>query len=146
MIDTQPAELTRKPLESAPSGQPTLTELVGGIADDAQRLIKQQYQMLRVEMKEDFRRTVDACKYMSIGAGAAIVGVFFLLIALPLLLNYLFNLPPWAGWAIIGGILVLVGGIALYAGYRIFRNNNPLPDKTLHALEENLSWATNHRS
>jgi Putative Actinobacterial Holin-X, holin superfamily III len=145
MIDTPTPELARKPLDAA-APAPTVTELVSGIADDAQRLIKQQYQMLRAEVKEDFRRTKEACKYMSIGFGAAVVGALFLVVALPLLINHLFDLPPWAGWAIIGGVLVIVGGIALYAGYRIFQKNNPLPDKTLNALEENLSWATNHRS
>jgi Putative Actinobacterial Holin-X, holin superfamily III len=144
MIDTPVADGMRQSLTT--NGEPTLTQLVSGIADDAQRLIQQQYQMLRAELKDDFRRTLSAVKYLGVGIAAAMFGAVFLMVALPLVLNDVFNLPPWAGWAIIGGIMLVVGGIALYAGKRIFEKNNPLPDKTLNALEENLSWMTNRRN
>jgi len=123
-----------------------LTELVSGIADDAQRLIHQQYQMLRAEVKEDFRRTKSALAYMSVGAAALAIGVVFLAVAVPLLINWAFNLAPWAGWAIVGGVMLVIGIIGLFAGKRIFEKNNPLPDKTLNALEENLSWIANRRN
>jgi predicted lysophospholipase L1 biosynthesis ABC-type transport system permease subunit len=128
-----------------PAGEPTVTQLVSGIAEDAQRLIRQQYQMLRAEVKEDIRRTKTALKYMGLGIAASLVGAMFLVIALPLLINWAFNLPAWAGWAIVGGVVLVVGLIALFAGKRVFEKNNPLPDKTLNALEENLSWIANNR-
>ena len=42
--------------------------------------------------------------------------------------------------------ILVVGIIGLFAGKRIFEKNNPLPDKTLNALEENLSWIANRRN
>src|SRR5262245_4139712 len=149
MIDT-PATTTehnRQALNtSSPDSPPTLTELVSGIAEDAQRLIQQQYQMLRAEVKEDIRRTKSALTYMSAGIVASLIGVVFLVVALPLLLNWTFNLPDWAGWAIIGILMLLLGIVGLFAGRRIFEKYNPLPDKTLNALEENLSWIANRRN
>ena len=147
MIDTPVSDGTRQQLPPPPPGhEPTLTELVSGIADDAQRLIKQQYQMLRAEVKEDIRRTKSALTYMSAGIVASLIGVFFLVIALPLLLSWAFNLAPWAGFAIVGIVMLLLGIVGLFAGKRIFEKNNPLPDKTLNALEENLSWIANRRN
>jgi VIT1/CCC1 family predicted Fe2+/Mn2+ transporter len=145
MIDTPATDGNRQALNT-PGREPTLTELVSGIADDAQRLIHQQYQMLRAEVKEDIRRTKSAVAYMGFGAAATAVGLVFLVVALPLLINWAFNLAPWAGWAIIGGVMLVVGIIGLLVGRRIFQKNNPLPDKTLNALEENLSWIANRRS
>ena len=146
MIDTPVSDGTRQSLAANPSGEPTLTQLVSGIADDAQRLIRQQYQMLRAEVKEDFRRTKAALGYMSVGIVATLIGVMFLAVALPLLINWAFALPPWAGWAIVGGVMLVVGVIGLLVGKRIFEKNNPLPDKTLNAVEENLSWIANNRN
>jgi hypothetical protein len=149
MIDTPVSDGTRQPLTAnPPGGEPTLTQLVSGIADDAQRLIQQQYQMLRAEVKEDIRRTKSAIKYLSLGIGAALVGAVFLVVALPLLLNDLLDMThrPWVGWAIIGGVMLVLGVIGLLVGKRIFEKNNPLPDKTLNALEENLSWIANNRN
>ena len=147
MIDAPVADTARKPLSNGVAhGDSTLTQLVSGIADDAQQLIRQQYQMLRAEIREDIKRTTTAVKYLSVGAAGVLIGMLFLVVSLPLLLNWIFAMPPWAGWAIIGGTMLLVGGIALYTGKRMFNKFNPLPDKTLNALEENISWIAKPRS
>jgi hypothetical protein len=146
MIDTPVADGTRQSLTALPPGEPTLSELISGIADDAQHLIRQQYQMLRAEVREDIRRTKSAVQYLGLGIAGMVIGSLFLLIAVPFFLNWLFGLPPFAGWAIIGGAALILGIIGFFAGKRIFAHNNPLPDKTLHALEENLSWITKHRN
>jgi hypothetical protein len=146
MIDTPVTGGTRQSLATTSPNEPTVTELVSGIAKDAERLIGQQYQMLRAEIREDVRYTKSAIKYLGLGAFGALAGALFLLVALPLFLNWLFNLPSFAGWAIIGGALLILGAIALYAGKRIFERHNPLPDKTLNALEENLSWIAKPRN
>lgn len=145
MIETPPADGNRQAL-NAPAAEPTMTELISGIADDARRLMAQQYQMLRAEVREDIRRTKSALAYMGFGAAATAVGLLFVIVALPLLISWGFNLPEWAGWAIVGGVLLIVGIIGLLVGRNIFKKNNPLPDKTLNALEENLSWIANRRS
>ena len=148
MIDAPISDGTRQPL-AAPAGEPTLTQLVSGIAEDAQRLIRQQYEMLRAEVKEDIRRTKSALMYMGIGIVATLIGVMFLAVAVPHGINDLLDVAathPWVGWAIVGGVMLVLGLIGLFAGKRIFERNNPLPDKTLNALEENLSWIANNRN
>src|SRR3954463_11065278 len=149
MIDTPVSDGTRQSLTAnPPAGEPTVTQLVSGIAEDAQRLITQQYQMLRAEVKEDIRRTKTALAYMSVGIVGSLLAVGFLAVSLPHMLNDALNLEahPWVGWLIVGGVLLVVGLIGLFAGKRIFEKNNPLPDKTLNALEENLSWIANNRN
>jgi hypothetical protein len=147
MIDTPASEETRQSFNHP--GEPTLTELVSGIANDAQRLIQQQYQMFRAEVREDLRRTKSALAYMGFGIGACLIGALFLLVFVPLGINDLLGMEqthPWVGWLIVGGVLLVIGLIGLFAGRRIFQKHNPLPDKTLNALEENLSWIANRRS
>jgi len=130
----------------APPAQPTMTELVSGILNDAQTLIRQQLDMLRVEFKEDLRRTKDAVKYIGVGIGLLTVGTLFLTISLVFLLKWLVpQLPDWACWAIVGGVITGLGVAAVYAGKRIFDSFNPLPDKSMHALQENVTWLTNHQ-
>lgn len=132
----------------AASGQPSITDLVSGILSDAQTLMKQQVAMLRSEVKEDLRRTQEAVQYMGLGAAVAALGGLFLSISLVYLLAHLApSLPLWACWAIVGGVLAVGGLAALYAGKRLFDSFNPLPDKTLNAAQENLTWiATNPQS
>lgn len=135
------------PTETGTPTQGTMSELVSGILTDAQTLIKQQVVMLRSEFKEDMQRTKEAAKYMGFGAGLAALGGLFLVISLVYLLKYLFPaLAEVACWAIVGGVLLVAGLIAVYAGKKIFDKFNPLPDKTATALQENLTWLTNRQS
>jgi len=121
-----------------------MSKLVSGIMDDAASLFKQQIVMFKAEIKQDVAKTVGAAKFIALGAGLALFGAFFFLMGLPLLLNWLVpSLPLWACWFIIGGTLLVVGGVAAFVGYKRFTTFNPLPDKSFHALQENMSCLTN---
>lgn len=121
----------------------SVAELLSGILDDAQTLVRQQAAMLRAEIREDGRRTIEVVQYMSAGAVLAAVGALFLMITLVYLLNWLVpTLPLWACWGIIGGVNLVGGVIAIVVGRRLLGQYNPLPDKTLNAIEENITWKT----
>jgi hypothetical protein len=127
----------------APGHVAPVAELLGGIVSDVQTLFKQQTAMLRAEIREDFRRGRVAAAYIGAGLGLAAVGVLFLVVGLVYLLQYLApSLPEFACWLIVGGALVAGGLLAALAGKKIFEKYNPLPDKTLNALTENLTWPT----
>jgi len=126
---------------------PTLTRLVSGIIDDATELISQQAAMLRAEFREDLRRTKQAAKYLGFGTALAAIGGLFLIVSLVPLLSWLApSLPTWACWAIVGGTFLALGGIAFAIGRTIMASFNPLPNKTLAALQENVTWITKPRS
>lgn len=130
---------------TAPTGQPTMTELVSGILTDAQTLVKQQVTMFRAELKEDIRRTKEATRYMGIGAALVAVGALLLIVSLVYLLQWFVpSLPEFACWAIVGGVITTAGVIALAVGQHLFNKFNPLPDKTFNALQENVTWIANN--
>jgi len=125
----------------APRTEPGLTELVTGIVRDAEELLKQQLTMFKAEFKEDVRNTKEAVIPLFIGIGLSLIGGLFLLVAVALVLNRL-GLPEWASFGIVGGAL-LVGGVVLFiVGRNKFASFNPLPDKTVEALKENVQWLT----
>src|SRR4051794_16977808 len=102
---------------STPNANGTMTELVSGIITDAQTLIKQQFTMLRAEVKQDIDKCAQASKFLGIGAVLSTVGVLFLAVALVHLLNWAApNLPYWACWAIVGAAFTACGVAALVAG------------------------------
>jgi len=123
----------------SPSEQQNLTTLVTGILNDAQELFRQQLNLARVEMKEDFRKTKQAATPLAIGVWLALLGSILLSVTVALLLS-LAGLPEWASFGIVGVAVSLVGGGLIYAGKKKFDSFNPLPDKTAEALKENLEW------
>jgi len=129
--------------EATGSTVSSVADLLSGILDDAQTLIRQQAAMLRAEIREDALRTLSVLEYLSVGAVLAAVGGLFLMISLVYLLNYFVpTLPLWACWAILGGIDLAGGAVAIVVGRKLYATYNPLPDKTLNAIEENLTWKT----
>jgi hypothetical protein len=143
MTGTDDPLTPRTPEATAPAGnQPTVTELVRGILDDVQRLAKQQIDMLKSEFQEDLQRTKRATEFGGLGVVLMTVGGLALVACLVFVLHEQFQFSMWASSLIIGGIL-LAAGIALGVTARnLFESFNPLPDKTFHALQENLTWKT----
>jgi hypothetical protein len=131
----------------ATNGHGTVTELVSGIVDDAQRLFKQQLEMVRAEFKEDLRKSRQVAVAFGVGiALLALAGVMLAITCVHGLQAAAPNLPHWACWAIVTGAVMVFGGIAMLVGNRIWSSYNPLPDKSFNALQENVSWVANPRS
>jgi uncharacterized membrane protein YqjE len=133
---------TERPPQPA-NGHQSVTELVSGIVSDAERLFRQQIEMVRAEFKEDLRRTKQVVVAMGAGVVLLAVGVVMLIVALAHLIAEQAQLPMSASWAIVGGSVLLLGIIATVVGVRILASYNPLPDKSFNALQENVSWITN---
>ena len=120
----------------------TVTNLVSGIITDAQTLLRQQAEMLKAEVREDFQRSKRAAEFGAVGIVCATVGALGLITALAYLLHEQFQFAMWASWGIVGG-LFLIAGIALGGfSYILLERFNPLPDKTFNALKENITWQT----
>jgi len=121
---------------------PTITELVSGIITDAQKLGRQQIDMLKAEFKEDLSRTKRATVFGGVGIVLSTVGALTLVAALVFVLNEQFHLSHWASAGIVGGIFLAAGVTFGVIAQNLFESFNPLPDKTFGALQENLTWKT----
>jgi hypothetical protein len=126
---------------TVPPGQ-SVSGLVSGILDDAQTLFKQQVEMFKAEVREDFRRSKRAAEYGALGVVLATVGALGLVTAIVYLLHEQYQFTMWASWLIVGGAFTVAGVAFGFASYYLLERFNPLPDKTFSALQENLSWKT----
>jgi hypothetical protein len=80
---------------------------------------------------------------MAAGVGITLMGGVLVLVMLPLLLQWeVPELPLWACFGIIGGILAAFGGVLVFAGVKKFESFNPLSDQSFKAFKENLKWTT----
>ena len=121
---------------SPPAEGQSVTGLVSGIISDAQELLKQQVALVRAELKADFRRTVQAATLLAIGALVLVPAAFLLCNMFVFMLHELAGLSVWAGYGIVGAVLIAVG-------IQRFRSFNPLPDQSVEAIKENVRWMTN---
>ena len=122
----------------------SVTELVGGIMQDAQTLARQQLTLFQVELKNDWRRSLNAAIPMVSGLLVAFIGLIVGAFAVAHLLPTIWpNLPLWGALAIVGGGLLVIGVAATIVGRYLFSTFNPPPTETVQGLKENLQWKTN---
>ena len=122
--------------------EPGVASLVKGIIADVQDLTKQQIELLKQELKEDITRTVHAALPMVAGGVVCLVGLVVLGHALAWILMAL-GLDAWAAYLIVGGVITGAGVGLVFAGLAKFKTFNPLPDRSLEALKENVQCLTN---
>jgi uncharacterized membrane protein YqjE len=122
----------------------SMSELMTGIMDDVQELLKQQLALFKVELQRDLARTKDAGILVGVGAGLAAVATLLISLMLVYLLSWSVpSLPLWACFGIVGAALAAAGAAFVATGVQRLHSFNPLPDQSVRALVENVQCVTN---
>lgn len=126
--------------------RPAVSELLSGILDDGAKLARQQFEMLKAELREDMQRTKRAVQLGSLGIVLLTVGGLTLVAFLVNLLHEQFQFTMWGACLVIGALATAVGLGFGFAARNLFDTFNPLPTKTIETLQENLTWQTEPRT
>ena len=129
------------PIQLDHESPPETVPLLRGIVDDVQTLVQQQLTLLQVEVKNDARRTVKAAVPLIVGGLVSFIAVIILAITAAQAIHWAWpQLHPVVGYGIVGAALAIIGIACVLIGKARFQSFNPLPDKTLEGLKENLQW------
>jgi len=124
--------------------QPSATSLVTGIISDAQDLFKQQFELLKHEVRDDFRKTKEVGLTLAFAGGLGLVGAILLVQMLVYLTQWLVpELALWACFGIWGILLFGAGAVMFFIGKTTLDTIDPVPEKSAQALKENVQWLTN---
>jgi hypothetical protein len=147
------AVATPHPGAESATTEPGLATTFKGVVDDALELMKQQFIMLKAEVRSDFRKVLAGIIPLAVGVVPLVLGGLMLCFALVHLIHWASfptgttadaaHIPLWASYAIVSALFLLVGGVLLGLGIYRLKTVNPLPEQTAQALEENLQWLMN---
>jgi hypothetical protein len=122
--------------------QPSLTSLVSGIVTDVQQLVRQEINLARTEVKQEWDKAKTAAGALMAGAVLLAVGGVLLCFLLVYLIHY-FGVPLWGCFGIVGGVLALCGLVLAGVGYSQASRVNVIPPQTAQTLKENVQWIKN---
>ncbi len=116
--------------------QQSMASLVSGIISDAQKLIRQELELARQEVRQEWTKARDAALSMAIAAGAAFFAALLFLFGLVYLLAAVTPVPAW-GWFLIGALLLGIGaGILFFTGKQKADEVSVIPPRTAETLKE----------
>jgi hypothetical protein len=120
--------------------EPGLIPLIRSLADDAATLIRQEVDLVKMEVSHTARRLAADGAWIATGAAIAAVGALCLVLAMALGLGALLG-SYWLGTLVTGLFLMLVGGGFLFKGVRDLRKQHLVPRQTAESLREDARWA-----
>jgi protein-S-isoprenylcysteine O-methyltransferase Ste14 len=129
----------RIPTESPPS----VSSLLGGIANDLQTLIRQEIALAKTEMLREWDKAKTAAGSMAVGAAVLAVGALLLCLCVVSVLHEAIPLPWWASFLIVGGVLTAAGAVLFFVGRARAAQVNVIPPQTAETMRENVQWIRN---
>jgi hypothetical protein len=136
--------------------EPGIAVTVKGIVDDAMELMRQQFAMLKAEVRSDLHKLIAGLIPLICAIAPALLGGLMACFALVRLIHWATlpagqqvdpaALPLWACYAVVSAGLLLLSGILFGIGYYRLKSVNPLPEQTAQALEENIQWLMNKQT
>ena len=118
------------------NGSPSTRALVGQIGTQLVRLAQTEVELARAELASDVRSGRRTMVGLAVAAGAGLIGLNLLLVAVVLALALV--MPGWLAALILAGGVLLVGAVTGYLGWKQ-RPRSPLA-LTRKSLKEDWEW------
>lgn len=126
--------------------QASFASLLSGAINDIRELFRQEVSLARVEIRQELANAKSAAVKLGAAAITGLFGVLLLLTALARGLSDLFEMPVWAGFAIVGGLLAIVAGVLVAVAWPNIKSVGPMPERTVRTMKENIEWVKRQTS
>ena len=126
----------------------SVIELMRGIVQDARTLSAKELTAAKLEITQEIKKIITSSILLGVGVFILAVAFVLLSVVIALALAQYIPLPTWAGFAIVGGVYLVIGLIVLFAGRRKLQTANPIPQHTLRSAKQDAQYikekATGH--
>jgi hypothetical protein len=119
----------------------TVTPLLRDILDDARKLMHQEAQLIRVEVREESIKVRSALTYVIAGGTALLIAVFLLaFMVVQLVATEWFKVPLWAAFGMVALVSSALGAISAYVGVRKLQDVGASSEQAMKSLREGFGW------
>jgi hypothetical protein len=119
---------------------PSLGDLFRQLAQESTTLIRQEMELVKVEMRENARSFARDATKLAIGGGLLLVAALVLTAALAVLLGDLLG-NYWLGTLIVGALYGIMGMVMMQRGKKGLETDDLKPEHSIASLQEDKRWA-----
>ena len=131
-------EFGRELREGPEPSDRSIKEIVEALKPQLQELMDKQVELAKIELAPVARQGGIAAGLLTVGAVFLLVFLIFISLTGVYVLNLFLSL--WLSALIVSGVLLLIGGILAGTGANILRSMDPVPHRTIRALQQNINW------
>jgi Putative Actinobacterial Holin-X, holin superfamily III len=132
---------TEEPLAQQEHAEPSLGELVGEVAEDVSRLLRQQLDLAKAELRQEAVKASKAAGMLGVSGFAGCMVAVLLSFAAVFGLAHVIELA-WAT-VVIAGVWAVIGVVLFVMGQARMRAVSPVPEQTIETVKEDARWARN---
>jgi hypothetical protein len=127
---------------------PTVSSLVSDVAADVTRLLRQEVELARTEIRTEATKAVGGARSLAMGAVALHLVAILVSVGGVMALSEVLasRVPALANWAIaitagaVAVVWLFIGLVLLGSGRRRLRKLSPIPHQTIQSIKEDIAW------
>jgi len=123
--------------------EPSVSDIVGHMLGDIQRLIRDEVRLARIEMLENLRGAAMGLAAVGLAAVFGLLAIAFLGVAVFYALALV--IPLWAAGLTTVGFYALLAGATLLLARSRLRPSSLIPEQTIETLREGREWLERER-
>lgn len=108
------------------------------ILRNLQEMVRSEVRLAKVEIRDEARRVVSSGVWIAAGVAGALSAWIFLLWTVAYLLAT--RMSMWAATLVIAVVMLAVASVLITGGIRRVKRIQPIPERTVQSVKENLAW------
>jgi hypothetical protein len=101
-------------------------------------MVRSELRLAKVEIRGEVKRAVASSVWIAAGAVAAMSAWIFLLWSLTYALAT--RLSLWAATLVVAAVMAAAAAALIVVGLRRVKRIQPIPERTIESVKENLAW------
>ena len=116
----------------------SVSDVLQDILRNLQDMVRAEIRLAKVELREEGRRAVSSGIWIGTGAVAAASAWIFMLWTLAYALAT--RMPMWAATLVVALAMAAAAAVLIKGGMDRIKRIQPIPERTVEAVKENLEW------
>lgn len=115
-----------------------LSDVLQDILRNLQDIVRSEVRLAKVEIRDDARQAASSAVWLAAGTIGALSAWAFLLWTITFALST--RMSMWAATLIVALVLAGAASVLVVGGIRRMKRINPIPERTIASIKENVEW------
>jgi uncharacterized membrane protein YqjE len=120
------------------NGERSVSDVLQDILRNLQEMVRSEVRLAKVEIRDEVRRAVSSSIWIAAGVVGALSAWIFLLWTVAYSLAT--RMSMWAATLVVAVVMACIASVLVIGGIRRVRRIQPIPERTVESVKENLEW------